>query len=141
MGKNKLVFNKPVYLGMCILEISKTLMNDFHYNYIKSLVVRQNYYIPILIVYEIETEDVREWFDTSNYPNDHPSGIEVGVNKKVTGKFKDEAEGKQINEFVGLRSKLYSFLMDKDEEKKKCRGIKKPVVKKCISFSDYKKCS
>lgn len=36
MGKNKLIFNKPPYLGMCILEISKTLMYDFHYNYIKN---------------------------------------------------------------------------------------------------------
>ena len=48
--------------------------------------------------------------------------------------------GRKITEFVGLRAKLYPLLMDKGEEKKKCKGINKPVIKKCISFSDYKKC-
>ena len=57
------------------------------------------------------SDDVRSWFDTSDYPKDHPSGIETGINKKVIGMFKDEAAGKQIEEFVGLRSKLYSYKM------------------------------
>ena len=54
--------------------------------------------------------------------------------------FKDEAGGKQITEFVGLRAKLYSYKMDEGEEEKKCKGMKKLVVKKSISFDDYKKC-
>ena len=88
MKKTKLVFNKPVYLGMCILDLSKTLMYDFHYNYIKNTF---NEKATLLftdtdsLAYEIETEDfykdisgdVREFFDTSNFPKGHSSGIEV----------------------------------------------------------------
>ena len=69
--------------------------------------------------------------------------LETGVNKKVIGMFKDEAGGLVITEFVGLRAKLYSFKMaiaDGYKEEKKCKGIKKAVVKKHIAFDDYKKC-
>ena len=69
----------------------------------------------------------------------HESGIKVGTNKKVPGMFKDEAGGKQILEFVGLRAKLYSYRM-KEFEEKKCKGVKKAVVRKSIRFEDYKKC-
>ena len=100
------------------------------------------------LVYEIETEDfykdispdVREMFDTSNYPENHPSGIETGVNKKLIGKFKDEFGGRQIKEFIGLRSKLYSILTDKGEEIKKNKGVKVSVVKKTISHNNYRDC-
>ena len=54
--------------------------------------------------------------------------------------FKDEAGGQQIAEFVGLRAKLYSYRMDEGKEEKKCKGIKKALVKKCITFDDYKGC-
>ena len=96
MGKTKLIFNKPVYVGMCILDVSKTLMYDFHYNYIKP---KYNERALLLMTdtdslcYEIETEDfykdiagdVESKFDTSAYPKEHPSGIKTGVNKKVIG--------------------------------------------------------
>ncbi|KAK3727479.1 hypothetical protein QZH41_006420 [Actinostola sp. cb2023] len=151
MKKTKLVFDKPVYLGMSILDLSKTLMYDFHYGYIKN---KYNEKAKLLftdtdsLAYEIETEDfyqdinsdVKSMFDTSAYPKDHPSGIETGVNKKVIGMFKDEVGGEQITEFVGLRAKLYSYKMDSQKEEKKCKGVKKAVVKKCISFQDYKDC-
>ena len=75
------------------------------------------------------SEDVVRKFDTSDYPDDHPSGIKTVVNKKVLGMFKDEACGKQIEEFVGLRAKLYSYKLA-DEEHKKCKGVKKKVVEK-----------
>ena len=68
-------------------------------------------------------------FDTSDYPENHPSGIETGVNKKVIGKFKDQAAGEQITHFAGLRPKLYSFKIE-DREVKKAKGIKKNVIKK-----------
>ena len=98
-------------------------------------------------MFEIETEDfykdiskdIKKKFDTSDYPEKHKSGIKTGVNKKVIGKFKDEAAGKQITHFVGLRAKLYCYKIE-GEEKKKCKGIKKVVVKKEISFEDYKRC-
>ena len=47
------------------------------------------------------SSDVRTHFDTSDYPESHPSGIETGVNKKVIGMLKDEAAGRQITHFVG----------------------------------------
>ena len=84
--------------------------------------------------------DVPKWFDTSGYPKDHPSGISTGVNKKVIGVMKDEIGGDQMTEFVGLRSKLYACKMAEGNETKKCKGVKKGVVRNHISFEDYKKC-
>ena len=78
-------------------------------------------------------------FDTSNYPKEHPSGIPTGKNKKVIGMMKDECGGKQIEEFVGLRSKLYCY-RKKEEEEKRCKGIKKNVIEKDITFQNYKEC-
>ena len=144
MEKTHLVFNKTVYLGMCILDLSKTLMYEFHYTYIKPKYKEKAKLLftdTDSLMYEIETDDfykdispdVRAMFDTSNYPKDHPSGFETGVNKKVIGMFKDEAGGLAISEFVGLRAKLYSFKMLKANEvceEKKSKGIKKAVVKK-----------
>ena len=151
MKKVSLKFNKPVYLGMSILDISKTLMYDFHYNYIKPKYgdsAKLLFTDTDSLAYEIQTEDfyrdisydVELRFDTSNYPKDHPSGILTGVNKKVIGMFKDEASGKQITEFVGLRAKLYSYRVEESYEEKKCKGVKKAVIKKTITFNDYKDC-
>ena len=151
MKKVSLKFNKPVYLGMTILDLSKTLMYDFHYNYIKPKYgdnAKLLFTDTDSLAYEIQTEDfyrdissdVKEKFDTSNYPKDHPSGILTGVNKKVIGMFKDEASGKQIAEFVGLRAKLYSYRVEDSYEEKKCKGVKKAVIKKTITFNDYKNC-
>ena len=153
MGKTQIYFNKPVYLGMCILDLSKTLMYDFHYNYIKS---KYNDKAKLLftdtdsLAYEIQTEDfyrdispdVQAMFDTSNFNSKgHPSGIAVGKNKKVVGMFKDEVGGKIIEEFVGLRAKLYSYKMfESKKEAKKCKGVKQKVVEKTITFDDYKRC-
>ena len=151
MKKTGITMNKPVYLGMSILDLSKNIMFDFHYNYIKPKYGEKAKLLftdTDSLLYEIQTEDfymdisgdVQERFDTSNYPENHPSGIPTGINKKVLGMFKDEAAGKPISEFVGLRSKAYSFKMEEGEEFKKCKGIKKNVVKKSITHEDYKKC-
>ena len=151
MKKTSLTMNKPVYLGMSILDLSKTLMFDFHYKYI---IPKYGNKAKLLFtdtdsfLYEIQTEDfykdisgdVKNRFDTSDYPEGHPSGIPTGVNKKVLGMFKDEAAGKNITEFVGLRAKLYSYKMEEGKENKKCKGIKKAVVEKSISHKDYKTC-
>ena len=150
MGKTSIYMNKPVYLGMSILDLSKTLMYDFHYGYIKPKYGNKAKLLftdTDSLMYEIETEDfykdispdVESWFDTSDLPKEHPSGIETGINKKVIGMFKDEAGGKIITEFVGLRAKNYSFVCD-GTENKKCKGIKKCVTKNSISHKDYKNC-
>ena len=132
--KTKLVFNKPVYCGMAILELSKTLMYDFHYKCIKPKYGEKAKLLftgTDSLCYEIETEDffhdisgdVEEKFDTSNFPKDHPSGIPI-MNKKVPGMMKDDAGGKIIEEFVGLRAKLYSYKMLEGKEEKMQRNKK-----------------
>ena len=137
---------------MCILDLSKTLMYDFHYNYIQSKYGEKASLLftdTDSLAYEIQTEDfyrdinpdVESKFDTSNFPPSHPSGIIAGKNKKVVGMFKDEAGGKIIEEFVGLRAKLYSYKMfESKKEEKKCKGVKKSVINKTITFNDYKTC-
>ena len=151
MKKTSLTMNKPVYLGMCILDLSKIIMFDFHYKYIKPKYGKQAKLLftdTDSFLYEIQTEDfykdisrdVKDRFDTSDYPEGHPSGIPTGINKKVLGMFKDEAAGKTIKEFVGLRAKLYSYKMDEGKENKRCKGIKKAVVEKSITHEDYKTC-
>ena len=133
MKRTKLTFNKPVYCGMAILDLSKTLMYDFHYNGIlpkygkkasEANRVKLLFTDTDSLCYEIETEDffqdisgdVEAKFHTSNFPKDHPSGIPTGKNKKVPGLMKDEAGGKIIEEFVGLRAKLYSYKMFEGKE-------------------------
>ena len=151
MKKTELTFNKPVYLGMCILDLSKASMCDFHYNYIKQKYgdkAKLLFTDTDSLMYEIQTEDfykdisadVEHRFDTSDYPPNHPSDIPSGWNKKVLGMFKDEAGGKVIDEFVGLRAKLYSYKMFEGKESKKCKGVKKSVVKKSIAHKNYKDC-
>jgi len=78
-------------------------------------------------------------FDTSNYFKGNKLSIPTGKNKKI-GMFKDEAGGKQIIEFVGLRAKLYSYKMDDSIEEKKCKGINKITRDKCITFDGYLEC-
>ena len=140
MKKTRLVFNKPVYLGMCILDLSKTLMYDFHYNYIKPKYgdkAKLLFTDTDSLMYEIQTED---FYKDIDYPPNHPSGIPSGFNKKVLSMFKDEVGGKVIGESVGLREKLYSYKMFEGEESKKSKGVKKSVVKNSIAHEDYKKC-
>ena len=144
-------FNKPIYVGQAILDLSKILMFDFHYNFIKkkygnkaellftdtdslmNLIQTDDFYSDI-------NNDIKRKFDTSEYPENHPSGIKTGVNKKVIGKFKDEVGGKQITHFVGLRPKLYTFKVEEKGETRKAKGVMKNVIKTSLSFEDYKKC-
>ena len=139
--------NTKVYF----IDLSKTLMFNFHYEYIKKKYGKKAELLftdTDSLMYQIKTKDfykdissdVMDKFDTSDYPTKHPSGILTGVNKKVIGMFKDEVAGKQITHFVGLRPKLYSYKVEDEKELKKCKGIKKNVVKKSIDFDDYVKC-
>ena len=151
MKNTEVYFNKPVYVGQAILDLSKTLMFDFHYNYIKKKYKDKAELLftdTDSLMFQIYTDDfykdishdILTKFDTSDYPPDHESGIPTGVNKKVIGMFKDEVAGKQITCFVGLRPKLYSFRIEEDKEVRKCKGIKKNVIKKKLDFDDYVKC-
>ena len=126
------------------------LMYELHYNYIKKKYGGKAQLLftdTDSLCYEIRTEDfykdiandVPKWFDTSANPKSHPGGIPTGVNKKVIGMFKDEFNGEQILEFAGVRAKCYAVRY-KDSEDKKCKGVKKAVVKGHITFEDYKNC-
>ena len=149
MKKKKLYFNKPVYLGMSVLDLSKSLMYDFHYNYIKTEYggkAKLLFTDTDSLAYEIRTKDfykfinpdIEKRFDTIAYPSNHPSGIKTGLNSKVLGMFKDEAGGKQIVEFVGFRAKLHSYTMLDGSEDNKCKGVTKNITKRSTQFDDYR---
>ena len=144
--KETLTLNRPAYVGMCILDLSKTLMYDFHYNYIKNkfgdrakLLFTDTDSLP----YEIEAEDVYQdfWYDNDKFDNnDYPESSPYydTSNKKVIGKFKDEAAGTPIVEFVGLRSTMYSYIKTNEKGGKTAKGIKKNVIKNDLKHEDYK---
>ena len=144
--KETLTLNRPAYVGMCILDLSKTLMYDFHYNYIKDKYGKKAKLLftdTDSLTYEIEAKDVykdffkdKDKFDNSDYPEYSPFFYKE--NKKVIGKFKDEAAGIPIIEFVGLRSKMYSYIKDNQKGGKTAKGIKKNVIKNNIIHDDYK---
>ena len=149
MGKIKVVLNKPVYLGQAILDLSK-IMYEFHYDYmLPKFDNLQLCYMDIdSLVYDIKTEDfytditgdVEERFDMSGYDKEDTRPLPIGKNKKVIGLMKDELGGAIMTEFISLRPKLYSFRKLDGAEDKKCKGIKKCVVKRTLSFEDYKNC-
>ena len=141
--------NKPIYLGLSILEISKTLMYEFWYDYMKPKFdnkFKLCYMDTDTFIMNIKTNDfykdivsdVENKFDTSNYEVN--GTLPTGKNEKVIGLMKDELGGKTITEFVTLRPKTYSFLTDDGKEDKKAKETKKCVIKKMIKFNDYKKC-
>ena len=147
--KSKVKMNKPIYLGLSILEISKTLMYEFWYEYIKPkygndvklcYMDTDNFIMNIKTndFYEDIANDLENRFDTSNYEVNRP--LPMGKNKKVIGLVKDELGGKIITEFVTLKPKTYSYLNDDGKEDKKAKGTKKCVIKMMIKFNDYKKC-
>ena len=149
MKKTKVKMNKPIYLGLSILEISKTFMYEFWYDYMKPKYdndVKLCYMDTDSFIMNIKTNDfdedisndVENRLDISNYEVNRPLPTEK--NKKVIGLMKDELGGKIITEFVTLRPKTYSFLADDGKEDKKAKGTKKCVIKKMIEFNDYKKC-
>jgi len=153
MGKNKVVLNKPVQVGFGILDLSKTVMYDFHYNSIKQKYgekARLLFTDTDSLCYEIETEDFyddmirdRHLYDLSEFPKDHKCFNET--NKKVPGKFKPEKAAYVIDEFVGLRAKLYSLKLWDPKKKaysdeKRAKGTQKCVKDTVITHADYKEC-
>ena len=153
MKTTEVLMNKPIAVGQAILDISKTLMYEFWYDYLKP-----KYQDNIKLCYmdtdsfriQIETDDffkdisndVDKWFDTSKYDKNDNRPLEIGKNKKIIGKFKDELNGKIITEFIALRAKTYAYTQlneDKIEEHKKAKGTKKFVIKKHLNFELYKR--
>ena len=133
MNKTNVKMNKPIYLGLSILDISKILMYEFWYDYMKPKYydnVKLCYmdtdsfvmYIKTNDFYKDIANDVEKRFGTSNYEVNRP--LPIGKNKKVIGLMKYELGGKIITEFVTLRPKTYSYLTDDCKEDKKAKGTK-----------------
>ena len=149
MNKTKVKMNKPIYLGLSILDISKILMYKFWYNYMKPKYgnrIKLCYMDTDSFIMSIKTNDfykdisynVEKRFDTLDYEVNRP--LPTAKNKTVIGLMKDELGGKIITEFVTLRPKTYSYLTNDGKEDKKAKGTKKCVIKRMINFNDYKNC-
>ena len=149
MKKTKVKMNKPIYLSLPKLEISKILMYQFWYDYMKPKYgdnVKLCYTDSDSFIISIKTkdlykdiaDDVEKRFHTSNYEVDRP--LPTGKNKKVMGLMKDELGERIIREFVAITPKTYSYLTDDGKEDKKAKGTKKCVIKIMIKFDDYKNC-
>jgi hypothetical protein len=149
--KTEVKLNRPTYVGMCVLDLSKLCMYQFYYDVLK---VKYQDNIHLLytdtdsLIVEMESEDINkdlidmaDYFDFNDYPVNHPVrqylGEErVNKNKKIPGLFKDECNGQTIVEFIGLRPKMYSIIMEEDDRKnpndgkRQAKGVPSKVVKK-----------
>ncbi|WAR19509.1 ZN282-like protein [Mya arenaria] len=144
--RTKVSLCKPIFCGMSVLDLSKCLMYDFWYNYIKTKYNNASTQLQMTdtdsLLFSCDTDDIyedmnasMEYFDTSDYPEGH--FLQSDLNKKVLGKMKDETNGSPITEFVGLRSKMYSFRCN-DKDFKRAKGITKVTVKKELKHDCYK---
>ena len=141
--KSKVKMNKPIYLALSILEISKILMYESWYDYMKPkygdnvklcFTDTDSFIINIKTkdFYEDIANDVEKRFDTSNYEVDRP--LPTGKNKIVIGLMKDELGGNIITEFVALRPKTYLYLTSDCKKDKQAKGTKKCVIKIALKF-------
>ncbi|XP_018395227.1 PREDICTED: uncharacterized protein LOC108773791 [Cyphomyrmex costatus] len=147
--KLEVKFDKPIYVGMCILDISKVCLYEFHHEYMVHM-FNKNCKIMYIdtdsLIYRIECDDVYAAmkrniarFDTSDYPANNPYGMPL-ANKKVSGLMKDENNGAIMTEFVGLGAKMYALRVDGKKDTKKAKGVKSSVVARTITFDDYTRC-
>ncbi|KAJ0172472.1 hypothetical protein K1T71_000525 [Dendrolimus kikuchii] len=148
LQKTKVCYDKPIYLGFSILDISKTLMYEFHYDYILTKFGNNTkllYTDTDSLIYQIFTNDFYDKiksdlslrFDTSDYPTNNIFGFPQ-LNKKKLGFFKDESNGKIVKEFVGLRSKMYA-IQTENKLISKAKGVNKSVTKR-MTMQNYKSC-
>lgn len=155
MNRTCILMDKPISIGVAVLDISKTWMYDLHYDFIKKTYetdavlaytdtdsfiyqMKDDFYLGVKNHLEnTETKDQR--YDTSDYPNGNQFGIPA-VNKKKPGLFKDELKSIIITDFIGLRSKMYAIKTIDEDCMKKAKGVKKAVIKNDITFDDFKKC-
>ena len=144
--KETLTQNRSAYVGMCILDLNKMLMYDFHYNYIKKKYnnrTRLLFTYTDSLTYEIEAEDVykdfwndKDMFDNNVYPESSP--YYCNANKKVIRNFKDKACGIPITEFVGLKSKMYSYIKNDEKVERPLRVLKRMSLRITSSMKTIK---
>jgi hypothetical protein len=159
LRKDEIMLDKPIIVGVSILELSKLHMYDFYYNTLYRIFgdrLRLLMTDTDSLCFQVESDDfheeirqhnVQHKFDWSNYPKDHPMYDTKG--KAVLGLFKDETAGYWIKEFAGLRSKMYSILKDDKSmmgvveeggEKKVAKGVKKHIIKNKLRHDEYRQC-
>ena len=162
LDPSKVVLNKPSYVGIAVLELSKTLMYDFFYNNIKlkygdrarlQMTDTDSFFLEIQTDnwYDDIRDEVKTLYDTSAYPENHPAGL-PRVNKKVIGLWKDEYKGRTVDEYAGRCSKSYALTLSEYRAcagkifatgvvgqkhalgtvEKNARVLKKPLLKKVL---------
>lgn len=160
LAQKSINFNKPIYVGFTVLELSKIRMYDFHYNMMRHVYPQPGqlqlcYMDTDSFIYHIKTNDYYEdmktlihqkyareddirTFDTSNYQIDNPYGY-AQLNKKVLGAMKDEAGGLPMTLFIGLRAKAYYYEIEGQDGTRKAKGIKRRVADTLMK-DDYMHC-
>lgn len=148
--KTEVYLNKPIYIGLCVLDLSKMLVYDFHYDYMKTQFANDHckllytdtdsllYELQCPDIYGIMRRDIRK-FDTSNYSAENQFALPQ-ANKKVVGLMKDVCKGEIMTEFAGLRSKMYSVRVNGNDHMKKVKGVKTSVVEATITFDHFRQC-
>ena len=145
MKKAQILMNKSAYLGLSILDLSKTVIDEFWYDYVKPeygekaklCYMNTDTFIVLEKTNDI-AKDGEKRFDTSNFEIDRPLPKET--NNKLIGLMRGKLGGQIMKEFVGLRAKTYSYLKENNDEDKKAKGTKKYVIKRKPLFQDYKNC-
>ena len=149
MRTTQILMNKPVCLGLSILDLSRTVMYEFWYDYVKPKYgedAKLCYVDTGRFIVHVKTEDIYKdiaeaaetKFDPSNFEIDRL--LSEGKNKKIIELMEDELGAKIVKEFAGLRTKTYSYLKDSNDEDKKTKSRKKCVMKRKLKFQDYKNC-
>ena len=157
MRKAEVEILKPIYVGQAILDISKTIMYEVWYDYLKPkygdkikfcYMDRDSFIIDAETedFYKVISKDVKRWFDTSGYDENIDRPLEKGVNKKILGKFKDELNGNVITDFIAIGPKVYAINYEEYDFRedlyrlkmlKRAKGTKICIVKKHIKLEDY----
>ena len=148
MRKLEVKFDKLIYVGICILDISKTCLYEFHYEYMlllfhekcKIYTDRNNliYHIECDDVYAIMKCDINR-FDTNDYAIDNAYDIPL-VKKNFPDLIKDENNGAIMTEFIELRTKMYALRVDDKKDTKRTKDVKSNVIARSITFNDYTQC-
>lgn len=154
MNKESILMDKPIPTGFAVLDLSKVVMYQFYYEYLKPKYgdnIQLLYTDTDSFIIYVKTHDFYldiqadlDRFDTSDYPPDNKFNIPL-VNKKKPGVYSDENGGKLVTKFVGLRSKMYSLCVpecekEEDREVKRAKGTKRYLLKTQISFENYMHC-
>ena len=149
LRKTEILFNKPIYVGLSVQHITKTLIYDFNYDHMLrkyanscKLMYKDTdsliYQVKCMNIYSAMKQDIHK-FDSSDYLPNNVFDIPQ-ANKKIAGLMNDECSGQIITEFVGLRIKMYSIRVNGQDFVKKAKGIRVGIIEKTIGFNDYVKC-